>query len=216
MSSAAGPLESGSTVRTVPEENPHFVGVVTRTVSWVLDAVAINVVAIGTGLGAELVLSIFPVSPNFASVLKPVAGIVYVIWCGLYFVLFWSWTGQTLGARMMQIRLVTENGRRVKPARAVVRWVGMNLAMLPLFAGFAPILFERRGFPDWLARTVVINAPELSLAQAREATLRKAREDQRPRPPVIAAGSEPNASASGDGAGLRRETREGLGHTPVD
>jgi len=161
-------------------------------------------------------LSIFPVSPNFASVLKPIAGIVYIVWCGLCFVLFWSWTGQTLGARTMQIRVVTTNVGRVKPARAVVRWVGMNLAMLPLFAGFAPILFGRRGFPDWLARTVVINAPQRSLAQAREATLRKAREDQRPRPAVIAAGSEPNASASGDGAGSRRETREGLGHTPVD
>lgn len=211
MSSAAGSLETDSTVQTVPEKDAHFVGVATRTVSWVLDAVAINVVAIGTGLGAELVLSIFPVSPNFASVLKPIAGIVYIVWCAVYFVLLWSWTGQTLGARMMQIRLVTENGRRVKPARAVVRWVGMNLAMLPLFAGFAPILFERRGFPDWLARTVVINAPQLSLAQARQAALRKAPEGQRARPAAIAAGSEPNASAFGDGAASRRETAEGSG-----
>jgi hypothetical protein len=72
----------------------------------------------------------------------------------------------------MQIRLVTARGGRVKPARAVVRWVGMNLAMLPLFAGFAPILVGRRGFPDWLAHTEVLEARQLSLAQARMATLR--------------------------------------------
>ncbi len=216
MSSGAGSLESGSTVQTVPGEDARFVGIVTRAFSWVLDAVAINVVAIATGLGAELVLSIFPISRNLASVLKPIAGVAYLVWAGLYFVVFWSWTGQTLGARTMQIRLVSANGGRVKPARAVVRWVGMNLAMLPLFAGFAPILFERRGFPDWLARTEVINAPQLSMAQAGRATLRTAREDQRRSPPAIAPGSERNASVSGDGAGSRRGTRDGSGYTPGD
>lgn len=197
----AGPGAGGSTVETVPEQDAHFVGVVTRSVSWVLDALVINVVAIGTGLGAELILSIFPVSPHFASVLKPIAGVVYIVWCGLYFVVFWWWTGQTLGARIMQIRLLTANGRRVNPAQAVVRWIGMNLAMLPLFAGFAPILVGRRGFPDWLARTEVINAPQLSVVQVRRATLRTASQDQRPRPSAIAPGSEANASTGGDGAG---------------
>jgi hypothetical protein len=113
-------------------EHKRFVGVVTRATSWVLDAIAINLVAIITGLGAELIFSIFPVSPHFASVLKPIAGAIYIVWAGAYFVVFWSWTGQTLGARTMQIRLIARNGGRVKPARAVVRWVGMNLAMLQL------------------------------------------------------------------------------------
>ncbi|MGO9886521.1 MAG: RDD family protein [Solirubrobacteraceae bacterium] len=214
MSSGAGSLESESTVQTVPEEDARFVGIVTRAVSWLLDAIAINVVAIATGLGAELVLSIFPVSRDLASVLKPIAGVAYIVWTGLYFVVFWSWTGQTLGARTMQIQLVSANGGRVKPARAVVRWVGMNLAMVPLFAGFAPILFKRRGFPDWLAHTAVISAPQLSMAQAGRAALRTAREDQRRRPPAIAPGSEEDASASGDGAGSRGGTRDGRGYTP--
>ena len=216
MSSAARSPDSGSSVETVPPDDAGFVGAVTRAVSWVLDAVAINVVAIITGLGAQLILSIFPVSPKFAAVLKPIAGTVYIVWCGVYFVLFWSWTGQTLGARTMQIRLVTANGGKVKPARAVVRWVGMNLAMLPLFAGYAPILFGRRGFPDWIARTVVVNATQLSLARTRRATLGTAREDKRRRPPVMAPGSESAAPASGDGAGSPRPTREDSGYTRSD
>jgi uncharacterized RDD family membrane protein YckC len=166
------PAGGGAPVQAAPGEQERFVGVVTRATSWVLDAIAINLVAIVTGLGAELIFSIFPVSTNFASILKPIAGIAYILWAGAYFVGFWSWTGQTLGARVMQIRLVTARGGRVKPARAVVRWVGMNLAMLPLFAGFAPILVGRRGFPDWLAHTEVLEARQLSLAQARMATLR--------------------------------------------
>jgi uncharacterized RDD family membrane protein YckC len=172
MSGVVDPVLSGAAVPTVPEEPERFVGVVTRAISWVLDAIAINLVAIVSGLGAELIFSIFPVSPSFASVLKPIAGVAYIVWAAAYFVVFWSWTGQTLGARMMQIRLLTAKGDRVKPIWALVRWIGMNLAMIPLFAGFAPILVGRRGFPDWLAHTEVVEARQLSLAAARMATLR--------------------------------------------
>lgn len=174
MSGVVDPVASGAAVAPAPATEPRFVGVVTRATSWVLDAIVINVVAIVAGLGAELIFSIFPVSPNFASILKPLAGAAYIVWGAAYFVGFWSWTGQTLGARLMQIRLVTPSRRRVKPTRALVRWVGMNLAMLPLFAGFAPILVGRRGFPDWLAHTEVVEARQLSLAEARLATLRRA------------------------------------------
>lgn len=59
----------------------------------------------------------------------------------------------------MQIRLVTASGQRLKPLRALVRWVGMNLAALPLVAVYLPILFRRRGLPDWLAHTLVLEAP---------------------------------------------------------
>ena len=201
MSRLAEPAGTTPALQVAPEQDERFVGVVTRAVSWVLDAIAINVVAIVTGLGAELVFSIFPVSPHFAAVLKPIAGTVYLVWCGAYFVVFWWWTGQTLGARVMQIRLLTTKRGRVKPARGLVRWIGMNLAMLPLFAGFAPILFGRRGFPDWLARTVVVEAHQLSLPEARLATLRRAREESGRRSRAISPGPGPSGSASGDGGG---------------
>lgn len=177
MSGLAG--ERGPAIQTAPEEDGRYIGVVTRAVSWVLDAVAINVVAIGVGIGIELFVSIVHLSQNLASALKPIAGVLYVIWAGAYFVVLWSWTGQTLGARVMRIRLLTRKRGRVKPARAVVRWVGMNLAMLPLFAGYAPIMFGRRGFPDWLAHTLVVDAPELSLAEQRLARMRAGRDDRR-------------------------------------
>lgn len=199
MSGVTESLVSGAPLPTGAGEDGRFVGVVTRATSWLLDAVAINAVAIATGLGVELILSIFPASASAASVLKPIAGAVYVIWSGAYFVVLWSWTGQTLGARTMQIRLQTPHGGRVKPVRALVRWVGMNLAMIPLFAGFAPILFRRRGFPDWLAHTVVVEAPQLSLAQARRATILKAHDDRREGAPAISAGSAPSASVPGGG-----------------
>jgi hypothetical protein len=175
---------------TVLSDDGRFVGVATRTVSWVIDALVINLVAIMTGLGADLIFSIFPVSPDFAAILKPIAGGIYIAWCALYFVTLWSWTGQTVGARVMQIRLLTTRGGRVKPARALVRWIGMNLAMLPLFLGFAPILFRRRGFPDWLAHTKVIEWEQLSIAQSLRSTTARARSEPLALPSSISTRSD--------------------------
>ena len=163
--------QSESTVQVPPDEIVGSVGLFTRAISWVLDAVVINFAAIVAGLGAALVLSIFPVSGDVKPALEAIAGGLYLLWAAGYFIAFWSTTGQTPGARVMQIRLVTANRERLKPARALVRWVGMNLAMIPLFAGYLPILFRRRGFPDWLAHTLVLEAPQLSIAEAQLAHL---------------------------------------------
>jgi uncharacterized RDD family membrane protein YckC len=175
MSSMAGSPDGGGPVEATRDEGQGFVGVVTRAVSWVMDALLINLAAIIAGIGTALVLEMFPVSKTSRPVLAAIAGVVYVVWTAAYFVLFWSTTGQTPGARVMQIRLVSATGQRVKPIRALVRWVGMNLAALPLFAGYVPILFRRRGFPDWLAHTLVLEASHMSLTKTRQKAKRAAR-----------------------------------------
>ena len=49
-------------------------------------------------------------------------------------------------------------GRPPSIGRSLVRMVGLVLAIVPLFAGFIPVLFtaRRRGLPDFLAGTVVV------------------------------------------------------------
>jgi uncharacterized RDD family membrane protein YckC len=160
------------------DEDDVHVGVVTRAVSWTIDALLINLVAIITGLGLALIGSVVHVPANAKTALQVAGGAVYIVWCAAYFVVFWATTGQTPGARMMQIRLVTAKRQRVKPIRSLVRWIGMELSILALFTGYLPILFGRRGFPDWLARTLVVEAPQMSLALQRQAAMRA----QRPSP----------------------------------
>jgi uncharacterized RDD family membrane protein YckC len=174
MSNLESP-ESDRAVQATREENLHDVGLVTRVISWVVDLLLINLVAIITGLGAELIASIFPITKNLKPLFLAIAGGVYLVWTAAYFVVLWSLSGQTLGSRLMQVRLVTPDGGRVKPARALVRWIGMNLAMLPLPWGYVPIPFKRLGFPDWLAHTRVIEAPQLSIAEVRRQRMRKTR-----------------------------------------
>ncbi len=187
MSSTAESPESDTALQTMPEEDVPYVGLMTRLISWAVDFLLINLVAIITGLGAQLVASIFPITKNLKPLFVAIAGGVYILWTAAYFVAFWSVTGQTLGSRLMQVRLVTASGEKVKPVRALVRWIGMNMAMVPLPWGFVPIPFRRLGFPDWLAHTRVIQVQQLSIASARRERSRVARDRPRqtlpPAPP---------------------------------
>jgi uncharacterized RDD family membrane protein YckC len=58
----------------------------------------------------------------------------------------------------MHVRVTRADGNQLKPRQALVRVIGVFLAVIPLFAGFLPILFteRRRALQDWLANTVVV------------------------------------------------------------
>ena len=208
------PPERAPAALPAATEDERFVGIATRAVSWVVDAVLINLAAILAGAGTALVLSLFPLSASVKPALTAVAGAAYILWAAAYFVVFWSTTGQTPGARIMQIRLLSASRERVGPKRALIRWIGMNLAMIPLFAGYLPILFRRRGFPDWLAHTLVVETSAASWAQARRASIKAAGRGgersvpalpQSPpgapssSPPGATSSSPPGAPSSGDG-----------------
>jgi uncharacterized RDD family membrane protein YckC len=76
---------------------------------------------------------------------------------GAYLVVFWTITGQTPGMRLMHLRIVDQRGRPPHLVRAVVRLIGLFFAIVPLFAGFVPVVFDRRrrALQDFMARTVV-------------------------------------------------------------
>jgi uncharacterized RDD family membrane protein YckC len=84
--------------------------------------------------------------------------VAWLIVAGGYFVLFWSAAGQTPGMRLMRLRVRRPDGGGLSFGRAVLRAVGLALAIIPLFAGFLPALFDsrRRALPDYLAGTVVV------------------------------------------------------------
>jgi uncharacterized RDD family membrane protein YckC len=82
----------------------------------------------------------------------------WIILAGSYFVLFWSAAGQTPGMRLLHLRVRGAQGAPLSLGRALLRLVGLLLAIVPLFAGFLPVLFtaRRRGLPDYVAGTVVV------------------------------------------------------------
>lgn len=88
--------------------------------------------------------------------------VVYLfVFVPLYFVLLWSWRGQTIGMMAVHIKLLTHSGGRVSRGRSVLRLLGYAASVAPLFLGLVIALFDRqrRALHDHLAGTVVVEVP---------------------------------------------------------
>jgi uncharacterized RDD family membrane protein YckC len=137
-----------------------YVGLITRTLAFAVDAALINAVAILTAAVVGLALSVMSLPDQLTDGLVVIGGVLYVLWSIGYFVGFWSTTGQTPGARLFRFTVRTAALGPLSLRRALVRFAGVLLAALPLLAGFLLILVDdrRRGLHDRLARTVVVEA----------------------------------------------------------
>jgi uncharacterized RDD family membrane protein YckC len=149
-------------VAEASEASEAYVGLVTRAIAFGLDAAIINGVAIVTAAVVSLTFSVLSLPDELNAVVVAASGVVYVLWAVGYFVTFWSTTGQTPGNRALRIRVRTVSGGRMRPRRALLRFAGLTLAAIPLFAGILLILVDdrRRGLHDRLARTVVVEATD--------------------------------------------------------
>jgi uncharacterized RDD family membrane protein YckC len=138
-----------------------YVGLVTRCLAFGIDAAIINLTALFVVAVTALCLSIISLPGWLKAIVVGAGAVVYVLWFTAYFVTFWTTTGQTPGDRLLHIRVKARNGERIKPRRALLRFVALWLAALPLFLGYLMILVDdrRRGLHDVLARTVVVEAP---------------------------------------------------------
>jgi uncharacterized RDD family membrane protein YckC len=175
--SAQHPVGAAPTVAmagTTPGEDTgcaeqRYTGIVARTLAFTLDAALIIVPAFIVEIGGSLIVTVAHLPSSWKSAMVAVGAVAFALWAIAYFVVFWSTTGQTPGARIMEFRVVPDEGDKLKPWRAVVRAVGLVLAAIPLFAGYLPVAFgrKRRGLQDYLARTSVTDAPQLSVAEAR-------------------------------------------------
>jgi uncharacterized RDD family membrane protein YckC len=85
------------------------------------------------------------------------AGSGWAIVVASYLVLFWAAAGQTPGMRFMHLRVTDRRGVPFGVPRSLVRLIGLVLAIVPCFAGFVPVLFDRRrrALQDFMAGTIV-------------------------------------------------------------
>jgi uncharacterized RDD family membrane protein YckC len=147
----------------------HVVRRPPRTVRPVYGGIATRAIALATDAALTIVLfmSIVGVAALVASLvggLRPawLVGALLasggLLVAGTYFVLFWSAAGQTPGMRLLRVRVLGPEGKPPSFGRSLVRLVGLALSIVPLFAGFIPVLFteQRRGLADFLAGTVVL------------------------------------------------------------
>lgn len=85
----------------------------------------------------------------------------------IYFAGFYTHGGQTLGKRMLNIRVVTLEGRPLGWRQAFARVVGYVLSAMPLYLGYLWALWDRDGaaLHDKLSGTRVVCADAVQLGQ---------------------------------------------------
>jgi len=143
--------------RRVRAERPIYGGIATRALALATDAALTTVLFMSaTGLAALVASLVGGLRPAWLVGVLLACG--WVLVAGTYFVLFWSSAGQTPGMRLLRLRVRGPGGDAPSIGRSLVRLIGLVLAIVPLFAGFLPVLFteRRRGLPDFLAGTVVV------------------------------------------------------------
>jgi uncharacterized RDD family membrane protein YckC len=145
-------------VRRRPRADPPvYAGIATRAIALATD-VAITIVFL------MAITGVFALVASLVGSLRPqwlvgvLLGSGWIVVTGAYFVLFWSAAGQTPGMRLLRLRVRGPGETNPSVGRSLVRFVGLWLAIVPLFAGFLPVLFSerRRALPDYMARTVVV------------------------------------------------------------
>ncbi len=88
----------------------------------------------------------------------PFGAIFFVVFQYLYFIFFFSTTGQTVGKAIMGLRVVTTDGKRMGVRRSFIRTLGYTISLAPLGLGFIWVLGEdrRRAWHDKIAHTFVL------------------------------------------------------------
>jgi uncharacterized RDD family membrane protein YckC len=135
-----------------------FAGVASRGAALVVDAFAVVAGTAVLGGAASLVGAVVGgVRPDWlAQTLLSLAAVAIAFG---YFTLFWHTAGQTPGMRLMGVRVLSRrNDGRLTAWQAILRTIGLALAIIPCFLGFVPALFDRRrrAVPDYLAGTEVV------------------------------------------------------------
>ncbi|MGD9368692.1 MAG: RDD family protein [Desulfobacteraceae bacterium] len=142
-------------------------GPVSRTLAWIIDAAGImacyQFVQVGIGL-------LGMISPDFSSAFS--IFIFFVLRTGYSILLEWFWRGQTVGKRVMGLRVMDVNGLRLQPSQIIIRNLLRMVDSLPLFylLGGVMCLITRHSqrLGDLAANTIVVTtgksfAPDLDL-----------------------------------------------------
>lgn len=136
-------------------------GPVTRFLAWGLDLVCILGVSIAL---SQLVAVLALVSPDLARAVT--IAVFFIVSIAYGIVLEWFWRGQTVGKRVLGLRVMDAHGLRLTFQQVVLRNLLRFADMLPLLylVGGTAMLLSRRNqrLGDFAANTVVVRLPTLA------------------------------------------------------
>ena len=78
----------------------------------------------------------------------------------VYFVVLWSSTGggQTVGMRILNLKVIKTDGSELTLVQAVIRYVGLIISLIPFCIGLIWVAFDadKQGWHDKIAGTYVV------------------------------------------------------------
>ncbi len=136
-------------------------GPVTRFLAWSLDLICIlaTITLLGTALNLLQIISL-----DLARAVSIL--LFFAISIGYGMTTEWYWRGQTLGKRLLRLRVVDAQGLRLQFSQIVIRNLLRSVDLLPAFylVGGVVALLNRRGqrLGDIAANTIVIRSPQIA------------------------------------------------------
>lgn len=210
----APPGRTGTVVVRTPEGivfSLRLAGPITRFLAWAIDAACIA--AAGAAAGAlGMFAGVVSRDAAFAAVILT----SFAVSTGYGIVLEWYWRGQTLGKKLLHLRVMDEHGLRLQPSQIVVRNLLRFVDALPLFylvGGVASVLgrhSQRLG--DLAAGTIVVRTPPSSPPDLRQVAFGRFNSFRR-HPHLVARLRQrltPDEAAVALGALMRREALDPL------
>ncbi len=83
--------------------------------------------------------------------------IMLIVYIG-YFIYFYGTSGQTLGKKMLNIKVVSTDGTPLTYKKGLLRVIGYIIASIPIYIGFIWMLFDenKQNWEDKIANTYVV------------------------------------------------------------
>ena len=141
----------------------RYAGFVTRLMAFIIDQAIVSIILFAIVFVTEWIMNAFEINILLFSeggswqVPLALGVVIFLIVTLLYDIGFWLLAGQTPGKRVMGVRVVRTDGKRLKFGNALRRAIGYVISGI-LFLGYLWILFDnrRQGFHDKLAGTMVV------------------------------------------------------------
>ncbi len=119
-----------------------------RVVAFIIDSIIVGVIN-------AIIAAILNSSTTGRSGIQTLLGIIY-------FTYFWSanspWPGQTVGDKLLSLRVIRTDGSDLTIVQALIRYVGLFISFIVIFIGVIWVAFDpnKQGWHDKIAGTYVI------------------------------------------------------------
>lgn len=135
------------------EQSHNYAGFWRRFLAYLID---IGIVSLLSFIKISLGTIELPIGRIDLNITTPIVSVIY-------FTYFWvNKNGQTLGSKLLAIKVIREDSQPIGFSTAIIRWLGYILSSLPIFLGFLWVLWDskKQGWHDKIAKTLVVNTGE--------------------------------------------------------